>query len=84
MKLGQWMAGRHDAYRNFMKRIQKMIATITIAEKEARATDKGVNELLLGYDPEVWRDTDMQIRDGEQNLQEFHELSMPPPIKREA
>ena len=62
-------------------RIQEMIATITIAEKEERSKGKKVNKILLGYDPDVWRETDMQIRDSEQNLQEFHKLNMSPPVK---
>ena len=40
-----------------------------------------MDKILLGYDPDVWRKTDMQIRDGEQNLQEFHKLNMPSPVK---
>ena len=75
-------AGRRiDEYGKLMNRIQKMIATITIAETNERAKDKSVNNILLGYDPDVWRSTDMQIRDGEQNLQVFQNLNLPPPIK---
>ena len=39
MKLGERLANQHDDYRKFMKRIQKMIATITIAEKEERCKE---------------------------------------------
>ena len=58
-----------------------MIATITIAEKYERAKDKNVNKIPLGYDPDVWRSTDMQIRGGEQNAQDLHYLNLPLSIK---
>ena len=38
--LGAWVAKRHDRYKKFMKRVQKMIAVITLAEKNERAEDK--------------------------------------------
>ena len=40
VKLGEWLANRHDDYRKRMKRIQQMIAAITIAEKEERSKGK--------------------------------------------
>ena len=75
VKLGEWLAKRHDEYRKLMKRIQKIIATITIAEKHERAEDKNVNKIVLGCDPDVWRSTDMQIRDGERGAQGVHYLN---------
>jgi hypothetical protein len=39
--LGKWVANRHDNYKNLMKRIHKMIAVITIAEKTRKGKGKG-------------------------------------------
>ena len=36
IRLGQWAAERHDKYVALMRRFQKFIATMTIAEKEER------------------------------------------------
>ena len=49
-----------------MKRIQQMIATIAIAEKNERSKDKEVQKAILGCDPEVWMEIEVQIRDSEQ------------------
>ena len=64
--MGDWLAARHDKYNTFMKRVQKMIATITLAEKEEREKDKQIRKAMLGYDPDVWLKADAQIRDKEQ------------------
>ena len=48
-----------------------MIATITLADKNERAKDKNVQRTLLGYDPDVWMETDVQIRDSDQGSQEY-------------
>ena len=39
VKLGQWLADRHTRYVTFMRRVQKMIAVVTLAEK--RCPQKG-------------------------------------------
>ena len=81
VKLGVWLAKRHDRYASFMKRVHKMIATITIAEKQERAKDKEIQRMLIGYDPEKWLKTNAQLRDDEQNQQVFNKLDMPPAIR---
>ena len=53
-----------------MPRIQKMIAGIALAEKEERTVDKEIKKATLGYDPDKWLRSDVQIRDGEQEGQE--------------
>ena len=80
VKLGVWLAKRHDRYASFMKRVHKMIATITIAEKQERAKDKEIQRMLIGYDPEKWLKTNAQLRDDEQNQQAFNKLDMPAAI----
>ena len=52
VKLGAWLSKRHDSYSNLMKRIQQMIATITMAEKEERKEKQEVQKAIDGYDPE--------------------------------
>ena len=47
VKLGAWLAERHDAYIAFMRRIQKMIVAITKAEKRREAKTTYDQE---GYD----------------------------------
>ena len=37
VKLGTWLAKRHDAYIVFMRRVQRMIVAITKAEKGGKA-----------------------------------------------
>ena len=54
--LGKWLAEKHRNYISFMKRVHKMIAAVTMAEKEERMKEKVVNKAVLGYDPENgWR-----------------------------
>ena len=50
--LGEWLAKRHDHYKAFMKRVQQMIAAVTLAEKEERTKDKQVQKAVLWYDLE--------------------------------
>ena len=65
--LGKWVAGRHDKYICLMKRIHKMIAVVTIAEKNERAKEKVVNKAVLGYDPETWVESSLKVRSGNQD-----------------
>ena len=60
------IADRHDKYGSFIKRVQKFIADVLIAEKERRAKDKQVSKVVLGYDPDKWA---------------IRTMEMPPPIK---
>ena len=77
VELGIWLADRHDAYIKFMKRIQKMIAGITKAEKEERAKRNKVRKALLGYDLATWIRTEGKIRNGEGTMQGYQTIELP-------
>ena len=62
VRLGQWLAERHNRYINFMGRIQKMIAAVTLVEKEARTKTLECDKAVFGYDPTKWQQTDAIIR----------------------
>ena len=81
VKLASWIADRHDKYGAFMRRVHKMIAGVLIAEKERRVKDKQVSRTVLGYDPDKWTQTEVNIRSENQNEVEYHKLEMPPHIK---
>ena len=51
VRLGEWLAKRHQTYIKFMAKIQKVIAAVTIAEKEERSKRKATQKQTLGYDP---------------------------------
>ena len=51
VRLGAWVAGRHDKYIALMKRIQNMIAAVLKEEKEERSKREKVRKVALGYDP---------------------------------
>ena len=51
VRLGQWLAERHNRYINFMGRIQKMIAAVTLAEKEARKKPLSATKRYLATTP---------------------------------
>ena len=36
---------------------------------------------MLGYDPHVWMESDIQIRDNEQTHQSYTKVHLPPPVK---
>ena len=79
-KLGLWLANRHSRYVNFMRRIQQMIAAVTLAEKDARRKAHGCDKALLGYDPKKWQKTDARIRNKEEEDYIYVKLKMPPPV----
>ena len=81
VKLASWIADRHDKYGSFIKRVQKFIAGVSIAEKERRAKDKQASKVVLGYDPDKGAKTEVNIRSEDQNEVEYKMLEMPPPIK---
>ena len=81
VKLASWIAERHDKYGSFIKRVQKFIAGVLIAEKERRAKDKQVSKVVLGYDPDKWVQTDVNIRSEDQNEVDYKMLEMPRPSK---
>ena len=67
VELASWFADRHDTYGSFMKRVHKFIAGVLIAEKERRAKDKQVCKIVLGYDPDKWAKTEVNIRSEDQH-----------------
>jgi len=81
--LGKWVASRHDDYKKLLKRIHRMIAVVTIAEKSERGKAKAAKKTILGlgYDPEKWMDTCMKIRSGNQDNRTHLSLDLPPPIQ---
>ena len=66
MKLGKWCEARQKDYIKLLVRVQQMIVGVTLAEKEGRANDRTIQKALLGYDPEKWVKTDVEIRGEEQ------------------
>ena len=62
-----------------MKRIQKVIAKVTIAEKEERAKEKIIQTNILGFDPEVWMGSSLKIRSENFEQTTYHSLNLPPP-----
>ena len=81
VKLTSWIVERHDKYGSFIKRVQKFIAGVLIAEKERRAKDKQVSNVVLGYDPDKWVQTNVDIRIEDQNEVAYKMLEMPRPSK---
>ena len=59
--LGSWVTGRQIQYDRFMARIHKMIVAVTKAEKEERKKAKIIDNQLLGYDPEKWVETNLNL-----------------------
>ena len=62
-----------------------MTATKT---KDAKDTQddktQEIKNALLGYDPQVWMESDIQIRDNEQSQQSYTKAHLPPPVKGDA
>ena len=58
-----------------------MIAVITMAEKEERKKNLEVQKAIVGYDPEKWMKTNVQLRDDDQAHQTFQAFALPPLIK---
>ena len=79
VKLGQWLADRHTRYVTSMRRVQKMIAAVTLAEKDARKKAHACDKALLGYDPKKWQKTDAKIRNQGEEQYTYMSLKMPPP-----
>ena len=78
--LGKWLEQRHKDYCEIMGRIQKVVAAVTIAEKEERSRGQQIQKALLGYDPEVWMETNCELRTEDETKTEYVTLEMPPPI----
>ena len=79
--LAGWVAKRQAAYKQFIARIHRYIAAITIIEKEERAKAGRIRKALLGYDAEKWIKSNGKIRKETQETITFQKLNMPPPTK---
>ena len=62
-----------------MKRVQTVIARVTIAEKEERSRRKQIQKHVLGYDPELWMDTMLNIRSEKPEDTHYEHLDMGEP-----
>ena len=60
---------------------RKVIAAITRAEKNERKRGHEIKKALLGYDPQVWTESDIQIRDNKQSRQSYTKVHLRPPVK---
>ena len=67
--------------KSLWERIRKMRAVIILAEKAERGKDEKIKKSILGYDPKVWLETDVQIRDTGQLNQAYSRIALPPPVK---
>ena len=61
-----------------------MNAGVALAEKEERTRDKEVQKAILGHDPEKWIKSNVEIRDEEQEGQEFEKIKVPNVVKGNA
>ena len=61
--LGQWLEARQNNYKKLMHRVHKMIAAVTLAEKEERRNNHFVQKATLGYDTQKWIKADAVVRD---------------------
>ena len=81
VKLAKWTATRHRKYRAFLARTHKIIAGMTIIEKEARDKAAKVEKALIGYDPDKWIKSEGAIRKEDQAALKYEKLNLPPPVK---
>ena len=81
VRLGKWLADRHQKYMTFMARVQKVMAAVTIAEKQERTKRKASQKQTLGYDPDVWMHTDPRIRNDDEEGCVFQKLDLPTPLR---
>ena len=79
--LAKWAAQRYEGYLKFMARVHKMIAAVTMAEKEERGKEKKKEKAILGYDPEKWTDANCVIKNGSSEGRMYQALDLPPPIR---
>ena len=80
VKLGTWVAARQEQYIKFVARIHKMIAAVTEAEKEERNKAKAIDKQVLGYDPEKWVETELNLDRSLQHRRVVSTLDIPPPV----
>lgn len=81
VRLGRWLAHKHNNYCKFMFRVHKMIAAVTIAEKYTRQNNDRTRAALLGYDPKLWIKSSAQIRDQSKLQTNYSSIDITPPIR---
>lgn len=64
-----------------MHRLQRFVAQITLAEKEERERRKKVQKLILGYNPDLWKITDIRIRNYVEDDCNFQPIHLPNPLQ---
>ena len=60
-----------------------MIAVVTNAEKDQRDINDKVHMHILGYDPKLWIETEVKLRNQHQRQIIYHHIELPPPITGE-
>ena len=80
VKLGSWLAGKHEEYIKPMERIQKVIAAVMIAEKQERTKRRQVDKATLGYDPKLWIKANAHIGNSDESHVDFQSIKLPPPV----
>ena len=81
VRLGKWIAERHDRYKHLMRRVHNMIATVTLAEKAQRETDDHKLKATLGYDAKQWVESAVQLRDEIGHQVSHHRIKLAPPVQ---
>ena len=81
VRLGKWIADKHDRYTTFIRRIHSMIAGVHLAENTQRGYDARVEKAVLGYDPTKWTDAKAFIRDESSLNIAYNQIRLPPPFR---
>ena len=58
-----------------------MRAVVTLAGKTKKDNPEKIQTILLGYDPSVWMEKEVQIRDKDQKQQPYEKSDLPLPVK---
>ena len=80
VRLGAWIAERHDRYIALMRRIQRFIAAVTKEEKEERERRDIATKATIGYDPKKWIKTSPVIKDEKLETISYADINIPPPV----
>ena len=75
------MEARQKDYREIINRVHKMIAAVTIAEKEERKRIHTIQNTILGYDVLKWVKADAIVRDESHLEVDYREVKLMTPTK---
>ena len=81
VRLSKRLADRNLSYAKLMRRIHKMIITVTKAEEEERLHREKIANPICGYDAKKWIEPDVQIRDKSRHRHHYHDVKLSPPIR---